>query len=336
MSQHTTTRTQSGALRVRSWDQAHVMIVISVVAFGLCALLVQGFFEIQNLRSALVGGIPLAILGLAISMTIIGGTIDFSLLVNAVCSAEVFIVSVGAGHSIAMSLVLGAAFALAVGLVNGILVAYVELPPLVVTIATSLLVFGIARITFFKQTSNVVPPAARGLTNRLNSEPGGVPTTLILLAVIALVLALAFKRTVPGRFLFAKGDNPAAARLSGLPVRTVTVATFAVSALLAFVAGMITIAQGGALSSPQATSSLLYDVITIAVIGGVSLAGGRGRISGVLAGAFLVTILLNALTLLNFDANQQAIVQGAVLLIALATDAVLHPRTLEDFRAGDL
>lgn len=319
-----------------SWDQATVMVAICVAAFALCAVTVDGFLDVQNLRTALVGGVPLAILGLAMATTIIGGTIDFSLLVTAVCSAEVFIVASGDGHSILASLLLGGGFALAVGLFNGVLVAYVELPALVVTIATSLLVYGLSRITFFTETSNVVPAEARGLRRFLTADVGGVPMSLVALAVIAVLLHVVLRWTVPGRFLFAKGDNAAAARLTGLPVRPVTLAAFAGAALLAFVAGLVMISLGGALSAPQATSSMLYDVITIAVIGGVSLAGGRGRVVGVLAGALLVSILLNALTLLDFDSNEKAIVQGGVLLVALAIDAVLHPRSLEDFRSGDL
>jgi ribose transport system permease protein len=336
MAQTAPTATKRPVTTRASWDQATVMVVICVAAFALCALTVDGFRDLSNLRTALVSGVPLAILGLAMAITIIGGTIDFSLLVTAVCSAEVFIVATGDGHTIVTSLLLGAGFALAVGVLNGVLVAYVELPPLVVTIATALLVFGLSRITFFEQTSNVVPGEARDLRKFLTSSPGGVPTPLIALAVIGLLLHLALRRTVPGRFLFAKGDNPAAARLTGLPVRPVTMAAFAGAALLAFLAGMVMISLGGALSAPQATSSMLYDIITIAVIGGVSLAGGRGRVVGVLAGALLISILLNALTLLDFDSNEKALVQGAVLLVALGIDAVLHPRSLEDFRSGDL
>ncbi|TFC80529.1 ABC transporter permease [Cryobacterium sp. TMS1-20-1] len=322
--------------RGRRINQFWLLVIVVVIVFVLCSVLVQGFFSMSNLQNALVGQIPLAILGLAIAITIIGGAVDFSVLVVAVCSAQV-VMSLAANEvPLAVALLGGLGFAVLIGVLNGVIVAFVDLPSLVVTIGMSLLVMGVARLTFFGEASQVLPAQAGGIRQALGGSLLGVPAALVVLVIVAVALQLVLSRSVPGRFLYAKGDNAEAARLSGIAIRVITVGAFIASAGLAFVAGLVMAAQGGALASSQGTSAMLYDIITVAVIGGVSLAGGRGGVAGVLVGALLVALLLNALTLLDFSENQKVLVKGVVLLTALAMDAVLHPRSLEDLKPGDL
>jgi ribose transport system permease protein len=321
---------------LRDLDQGYIALLLAMVLAVVCAFVVDGFANLVNLRDAATAQAPLGILAIAIGIVIIGGGIDLSILVNAVMSSGFVLHLLTTGHSPAFALASGGAMAICVGLVNGLLIALGELPPLVVTLASSLLMYGIGREVWFKQQSVVVPPNGDGFFQHLDDRWIGVPVPLVVLVVAAIVVHAALTFTVSGHFLYAKGDNYFTARLTGIPVRSMTVLSYTVAAALAFAAGLVMTAQGGALGERQAQSSMLYDVITVAVIGGVSLAGGRGRVMGLVAGTLLVGIVLNALTLLNFTADQQVIVKGAVLLAALAADAVLHPRTLDQLKAGDL
>lgn len=322
--------------RIAGVDQGYVALAIALLLALACAVLVDGFASGANLRDAATSQAPLGILAVAIGVVIIGGGIDLSILVNAVMSVGLTLNAVIDGHSLPASLAMGAALALGVGLANGLMIALGELPPLVVTLATGLLLYGIGRVLWFKQESVVVPRTGQGIITSLDGRVLGVPMPLVIFGIVSLAIGLVLTCTVPGRFLYAKGDNYATARLIGIPVRAMTVVSYVMAAALAFVAGLVMTAQGGALGAGQARSSMLYDVITVAVIGGVSLAGGRGRVVGLVAGTLLVGIVLNALTLLNFSSDQQVIVKGIVLLGALGADALLHPRSLDQLKAGDL
>lgn len=321
---------------LRSLEQSHVVAGLLVVLCAVFALTLDGFASPSNLVDTIQSIAPLGVLGLGMAIVIIGGGLDLSLIVVSLVATGVTLTLAGDGVAPPVAVFAGLGLAFGIGLLNGYLVAYVEIPPLFATIGTSLLVFGVARLTFFSDVTLPMPREAQPIFDALSGRALGIPVSVVVLVGLAVVVHLALTRTVPGRFLYAKGDNPAAARLTGIPVRLMTVFTFASASLLGAVAGLLIVRQGRGLNSSLAFSSLLYDVIAIAVIGGISLAGGRGKVSGVIFGALLVGVLLNAMTLMNLTVEQQTIVKGGVLLAAIVVDALLHPRALEQFKAGDL
>ena len=145
------------------------------------------------------------------------------------------------------------------------------------------------------------------------------------------------EKTTYGRLLRAMGDSPAAARLTGIPVRPLIVMVFMGAALLAALAGFLQLGVSGGYSRAYGSSEdLMFNAITAAVIGGVSLTGGKGSMFGVLAGTAFISIFVNLMTLMNVDVVASVAIRGALLIGALALESWLHPRDEETAKSDDL
>ena len=151
------------------------------------------------------------------------------------------------------------------------------------------------------------------------------------------LLGFAFLRfTKQGRFIYALGDNFAAARISGAPVRPVVVLQYAVSATVAYLAGLITATAVNSMNTAVVNSSMIYDIILVVVLGGVGLSGGRGGIRNVIVGTLLIGILLNGMTIMNIQYTLQNVIRGLILLIAIVIDSVVNPRDEQTAQQGDI
>ena len=142
-------------------------------------------------------------------------------------------------------------------------------------------------------------------------------------------------RTSIGRFIYAQGDNPEAARLSGIALRPLMILEYALVAFLAWVAGMVWIGTTGSMQMAIAQGTMIFDVILVVVLGGISLVGGRGSVYSVVVGCILIGTLLNAFTIMDVNSEVQNIIRGIVLLAAILLDNRLHPRDEETARQGD-
>jgi len=136
--------------------------------------------------------------------------------------------------------------------------------------------------------------------------------------------------------LYGLGDNPAAARLTGLPARPITVMMYAFSSIFAFAAGLLMAVTVGNVNTRLSNSMMVYDVILVVVIGGIGLSGGKGRIANVLAGTLLIGILLNGMTIMDLDFSVQSIIKSVVLLAAIVVDSILNPRDEQTSQQGDI
>jgi D-xylose transport system permease protein len=157
------------------------------------------------------------------------------------------------------------------------------------------------------------------------SQFRGVPLSLVVLAAVALVIWVITNHTRFGRYLYAIGGNEEAAVVSGVPVRAVTVGAFMIAGVTATITGFMQTAYSGA--STTTTGELMeLDAIAACVIGGTSLAGGRGTVPGVLAGAFLIATLMNGMTLMAVSPEMKFIARGSVLALAVWMDVRLSRR----------
>ena len=240
------------------------------------------------------------------------------------------------GMGVAAAVALGLGFSICVGLVNGFLIAYAEIPAIFATLASGTAVYGFGQ--FFLVSIDVIylPDTFAGLQVIGSGRTFGVPNIVFSLSVVALGIYLLLHKTVFGRYLYAMGDNPAAARSSGIPTRPLMVVQYVLSAMIAYGAGLVTAMAVASMNTRVVNSTLVYDVILVAVIGGVSLSGGRGSIRNVLVGTVLIGILLNGMTMLNMPYTAQNIVKGAVLLIAILADSYFNPRDEQTSQQGDI
>ncbi|MEB8386609.1 ABC transporter permease [Rhodobacteraceae bacterium KMM 6894] len=279
----------------------------------------------------------LGILSVGMAVVVISRGIDLAITVTMSITAAFSVVLMTAGYSEVFALGAGLAAALAIGIFHGWIIAYVEMPALFATLASALFINGFGRWLFMDgQQRAYVPQEGVNYIMIAQERILGVPIPVIMFVVMSLLVAALLKYTNLGRHIYATGDNLGTARLSGISTRVLALITYSLCAVIGFIAGIIQSASTMLVNTQVFTSTLLFDVILVVVIGGVSLQGGRGRIRGVVLGTLLVGIVLNGLTLLNVHSDIQAIIKGLLLLAAILVDNWLHPRNEETARQGDM
>lgn len=297
---------------VLAWLLGVAMLVLYLVLFAARKSALPGNFE---LTSTVNNAVPLvfAALGQAFAVLTagldlsVGGVMDVS---NSLAATQMD----GGLGGILLWTVLILLFGAATGLVNGLLVAYGRLQPILVTLGTLAILQGIA-LKVLPQPGGTTPPA---VTSVLANQDA--PYGLILVAVAALIW-FAVRRSTFGVWLFAVGNDRAAARARGVPVRRTLVLAYVASGVFASAAGLLLAAMttGG-----DAASGDIFTLTSIAavVIGGVSLFGGRGSGIGAIVGAFVLTLLVNVLFFASIDPLYEPFYEGVFLVLAAAATAL--------------
>lgn len=207
----------------------------------------------------------------------------------------------------------------AVGVVNGAVYVWGRLPhPFIITLATLSVARGLALRLSEGQPKRGMPGAVRSIGN---DSVGWLPHSAFLVAAIAVVGAIVLSRLVLGRWIYATGGNPEAARRTGIPVRGVLVSVYVMCGLLAGVAAIVTSGRLNA-GSPTAGDLAELDSIAAVIIGGASFLGGRGNVANALVGAVMIGVIRNGMNLLNVDAFLQPIVIGVVIVLAVEADVL--------------
>ncbi|GAA1492276.1 ABC transporter permease [Curtobacterium herbarum] len=293
------------------------LVVLCIALF----IATPDFLTGRNLLNIGIQVSTVAVLAFGVTFVIVAGGIDLSVGSVAALSAMVsawFFATAGLPGWLA--LVGGLVAGLVTGVVNGLASAYGKLPSFIATLA----MLSVARgLTLVLSDGKPVPTSPQ--VSFLGGDIGPVPVPIIVLVVAALIASFILNRTVIGRSMYAVGGNAEAARLSGLPVKRIVVVVFGLSGLFAALAGLL---LAGRLDSaqPQAASGYELDAIASVVIGGASLAGGVGRISGTFIGALVLVVIRNGLNLLNVSSFWQQVVIGLVIAVAVGFD-VLRRKT---------
>lgn len=317
-------------------SQERIVLLMAIGLFAVFSVLIDGFLKADNILSIIQNVSVLGILGVGMAMSIIGRGIDLSVVSVMAYSVAWSLSIYHQDVNLPLALLMGLGFAVMVGLLNGILIAYIEIPAIFATLASGTAVAGFGQY-FLVDTDVVFVPKAIGWLMAIGSGSSfGVPNSVLSLAVIAAVLYWILHRTVFGRYLFAMGDNTSAARVAGIPVRPMMLAQYVLTAVIAFIAGLVTAMAVESMNTRVVNSTLVYDVILIAVIGGISLSGGRGSVRNVLVGTVMIGVLLNGMTMMNMPYTAQNIVKGAILLVAIIADSYFNPRDEQTSQQGDI
>jgi fructose transport system permease protein len=207
------------------------------------------------------------------------------------------------------------------GLLNGLLVTRLRLPPFIVTLGTFNIAFAITQLYSSAQTITDVPPAMTWLGTTFSIGGTGIAYGTLLMLALYLVTWYGLRETAGGRHLYAVGNNPEATRLVGIRTDRVLLAAYVLAGLLYGVAALLSVARTG-VGDPNAGQTENLDAITAVVIGGTSLFGGRGSVLGSLAGAVVVGVLRNGLTLLGLPSIYQVLITGVLVILAVAIDQI--------------
>ena len=288
-------------------------LVVIVVVFSLLS---PNFLTQQNILNILQQSSINACVALGMTLVIIAGGIDLSVGPTAAIAAVVVAVLMAAGVPIALAIPLALIVGMTAGAFNGVLVAYGGLQPFIVTLGTLSLYRAIALIYTGGNPIFGIPPEFRALTN---SSILGVPSPVLIIAVLALVVWVVLNKTPLGEYFLAVGGNQEASRIAGVPVSLTKIASYVISGGLASVAGLILVGRLGA-ADPTLGNLWELDAIAAAAIGGASLMGGKGSIVGTLLGAIILGSLRNGLTLMNVQAFYQLLATGIIILVAMLID----------------
>ncbi|MFI5895051.1 ABC transporter permease [Actinoplanes sp. NPDC051513] len=301
-----------GALRV---GPALMLLVVVLVASALSPV----FFTTRNLGNVFSQTAVIAILALAQLLVIVTRGIDLSvgstLALSAVVGALVFD-AVPSGPLVILAML---ATGTAVGAVNGAVLVWGRLPhPFIMTLAMLSIARGLALWLSGGQPIAGMPPVVQRIGG---GALGWLPYSAFLVAGLALLTLLLTKSMVWGRWIFAVGGNPDAARRAAIPVNGVTVSVYVLSGLAAGIAGMVNAGRldGG---SPTFGELAELDAIAAVVIGGASFHGGRGHVGNALVGALMIGVIRNAMNLLDVNAFLQPIVIGVVIVLAVELDVL--------------
>lgn len=269
----------------------------------------------SNLLNVGIQAATVAILAFGMTFVIVTAGIDLSVgsvaALGAMVSAYMFST---AGLPGWLTLLIGLGVGALAGAICGMATAWGKIPSFIATLAMMSIARGLTLVI-----SQGSPIETAPSVNFFGSDVAGLPVPIIMMVIAGLFCWFILERTVLGRSMYAIGGNLEAARLSGLPVKRIQIAVFALSGFFAAWAGMV---MAGRLESaqPQAGTGYELDAIAAVVIGGASLSGGQGKATGTLVGAILLAVIRNGLNLLNVSSFWQQIVIGLVIALAVGFD----------------
>lgn len=306
---------------VRSYPYVWVLLVLTLV-FGLMS---PTFFEPGNLGNILKQSSLLGFVALGMCFVLIGGGLDLS--VGSVVALSSVLI---AGLSATLPPIVGIHVALGagilIGIINGVLITTFRFQPIIVTISTMAIVRGIAMA--YSDSRPIFGTLPEELFLLADGTLLGLPVPAILFFLACAISVFFLHYTALGRQIYQVGGNEEAARLAGINVARVKIVTYAISGFLSSFAGLMLVARMQSGEAVRTGVGWELDAIAAAAIGGVSLMGGIGTVSGTLCGALMIGMMANAFNLLGINPYWQRIVIGIVLAVAVASYSSASVRQL--------
>jgi fructose transport system permease protein len=284
------------------------------------------FLSFQNLSLILQQTMVVAVIAIGQTLIVLTAGIDLSCgMVMAFGSIIMTKFAVNLGVPPILAILCGIGASTLFGLLNGVLVTRVKLPSFIVTLGTLNIAFALTQIYSNAETVSSLPDAMMFLGNTFRLGPAEVTYGTVLALLMYLVTWFVLRNTVPGRHLYALGNNPEAARLMGLSSQRILLTVYSIAGFIYGVAALLLISRTG-VGDPQAGQTDNLDSITAVVLGGTSLFGGRGSIVGTLLGALIVGVFRNGLTLIGVSSVYQVLITGILVILAVAADKLSHRR----------
>ena len=289
-----------------------ILVLLGIIVVGYYVS--DDFLTLRNADNVIAAASIYIVLALGQFFVILTGGIDLSVGSILAMSTVIGALTMQAGMPAGASAALTLACCAAAGLLNGVLIVWLNIPPFIATLATMSAVKGFSYII---QSTSLIEIKDQAFIQAFSSGTiGGLRNPVIIFIIVAVVAALVAKFTTFGRSLYAIGGNPEAARLSGLPVARNLLITYTMSGLLAGLAGLVAAAQLRQGSSLIGTGYEL-DAIAAVVVGGASLMGGKGDPLSAVIGVFILTTIINIMNLVGISSEPQLVIKGGVIIIAV-------------------
>lgn len=304
----------------KAWLLEQKSLIALLLLIVVVSTLSPNFFTLNNIFNILQQTSVNAIMAVGMTLVILTSGIDLSVGSLLALTGAVAASMVGADVNALVAVVGALALGAAIGGVTGIIVAKGKVQAFIATLVMMLLLRGVTRVytdgspinTGFSDNADLFSWFGIG-------RPFGVPTPIWLMMIVFLSAWYLLHHTRLGRYIYALGGNESATRLSGISVDKIKIIVYSLCGLLAALASVIEVARLSS-AQPMAGNGYELDAIAAVVLGGTSLAGGKGRIIGTLIGALILGFLNNALNLLGISSNYQMIVKAVVILLAVLVD----------------
>lgn len=325
---HTDKRSNLGKRIPSSITEKAGLIAIVVMITVFFSITTKGlFFDLANptnIINILQASVLTGIVAVAVTFVIISGGIDLSVAGNCVLCAVSSALMIEAGMAWPLAMLLSLGIGSFIGLVNGLAVTFLKMVPFVTTLAMTYITTGVAKtITKGRTITNLPEPMTIFGQGRLF---GFLPVSVIILLVVFVLGFILLSYTNYGRKLYAAGGNMTAAWLAGIKTRRIILMAYIMAGLSAAISANIIISRLQS-ASLSIASGLELDVVAACVVGGTSLSGGRGSVTGTLIGVIIISMINNGLNLMGVQASVQSIAKGAIIFIVIAFDSYRRSQT---------
>jgi len=294
-----------------------IALLIACVFFGIAS---DRFFSGENFSLILQQIAVVGVIAIGQTLIILTAGIDLSCgMVMALGSIVMTKFAADLGMPPVLAVLCGIAATAAFGLLNGLLVTKIKLPPFIVTLGTFNIAFAVTQLYSHAQTVTDVPPLMTWLGNTFPVGGANVAYGTVLMLLLYLGVWFWLRETAAGRHVYAVGNNAEATRLVGIPTERVLLGVYVLAGVFYGIASLLAVARTG-VGDPNAGQTENLDAITAVVLGGTSLFGGRGMVLGSLIGAVVVGVLRNGLTLMGVSSVYQVLITGILVILAVTVD----------------
>ena len=320
----TTTKKNSAFYdRLIRFSKDYTILIVITVLFVFFSLASPHFLTFFNIRNIFLQTTAVAITGIGASMIIISGGMDMSLGMTLCVSscAAAWLIKFG-GWNPWLSLLIAMIIGAAMGVINGVLRAYVGLPLFVVTLGTQLVGKGFSQIITNASPIPGMPKSIQWIgRGYIGGDKRGIPISVVAMIVLYIIISIILMHTKFGRNLYATGGNAEAAYFAGINVKRTQLMIHIIGSMFAALGGIFLMTR---LDSAAITNgeSYPFDCTIASVMGGITLGGGRGKPVHSLMGALFLTLFFNGMTMLNVNPFVQNVLKGVVLVLAITVDAL--------------
>lgn len=293
-----------------------IILLLLAIVFGS----IQGsFFSIYNIQNIFKQVSINGLIAYGMAFVILLGLIDLS--VGSILSFTAYVVGiliVKVGVNPYLSILLGLALGGTLGFINGLLVSKVKLQPFIATLATMTILRGLTKVISKGLPVRELEEHAKIFT-KLNGNIWIFPVSMIILILLFIITSFVLNKTVYGKHIYATGGNEEAARLSTINTDKIKISVYVISGVLSALAAILYLSRYNSVY-PDAGTGMELDAIAAVVIGGMSMSGGRGKMSGTFLGILIIGVMNNGLNLIGLSSVYQEVVKGLVILIAVVVD----------------
>lgn len=303
----------------------HLVWFILIIVLAVFSAAIEQFFQIGIFINILRQATFVGIISVGLSLAIMTGNMDLSVesvMAFSAMFAAMLVGTNGAGLGLNIStpltLLLSLAFGAAIGMANGFLIVKLKISAFIVTLAAFIGVRGLGLVLSGGRSVYGLPDNFRGVAS---AEPLGIPVLVILLVGTYVAFSFLLRRTTFGRYIYMIGGNITAPYRAGIPVARIVITVFVLSGILAAFAGWLLAARTNGATANLGTG-MLFEAFAAVVIGGVSLTGGTGRLSGVFAGVLLLSSIDTAINVMGLPPHFMQVIRGGLVLAAVLLDSL--------------